>query len=399
MGHHSEAFIGIDTSKSGNAVAIAEGGRGGEVRYLGEFPATEAGTHKLVGKFAAKYNELTFCYEAGPTGYGLYRVIKSLGHECIVVAPSLTPRKPGERVKTNRRDAVSLARLSRAGELTAVWVPDERHEAMRDLSRARQAAKKDLQGKRQQISSLMLRLGRCYPGKKTWGPAYMKWLRSQKLEHGEQRMALEELLEGVRQEGERVERLEQAIREAVPEWSLVELVTAVQAMRGFDLIAAVGVVAETGDLSRFQNPRELMGYLGLAPSESSTGDSVKRGGITKAGNGRARRILVEAAWAYRHPARVGREKQAKVAAAPRSVREIAWKAQTRLCRRFRFLERKGKRRTVVATAVARELAAFIWAINREVMQNRQATSAGAVDRSSRECARPAHSPSVAIQIK
>jgi len=372
VGHHSEAFIGIDTSKSGNAVAIAEGGRGGEVRYLGEFPATEAGTHKLVGKFAAKYNKLTFCYEAGPTGYGLYRVIKSLGHECIVVAPSLTPRKPGERVKTNRRDAVSLARLSRAGELTAVWVPDERHEAMRDLSRARQAAKKDLQGKRQQISSLMLRLGRCYPGKKTWGPAHMTWLRSQKLKQREQRTALEELLEGVRQEGERVERLEQAIREAVPEWSLAELVTAVQAMRGFDLIAAAGVVAETGDLSRFQKPREFMGYLGLVPSESSTGDRVNRGGITKAGNGRARRLLVEAAWAYRHPARVGRVKQAKVAAAPRRVREIAWKAQTRLCRRFRLLERKGKRRPVVATAIARELAAFIWAINREVMQGRQA---------------------------
>jgi transposase len=212
-------------------------------------------------------------------------------------------------------------------------------------------------------------------------------------------MALEELLEGVRQEGERVERLEQAIREAIPEWSLVELVTAVQAMRGFDLIAAVGVMAETGDLSRFQNPRELMGYLGLTPTESSTGDSVKRGGITKAGNGRARRILVEAAWAYRHPARVSREKQAKVAAAPRRVREIAWKAQTRLCRRFRFLERKGKRRTVAATAVARELAAFVWAINREVMRNRQPTSSGAVGRSSRERARPAHSPSNAIQIK
>jgi transposase len=243
---------------------------------------------------------------------------------------------------------------------------------MRDLSRARQAAKKDLQGKRQQVSSLMLRLGRSYPGKKTWGPAHTKWLMSQKLEHREQRMALEELLEGVRQEGERVERLEQTIREAVPEWSLAELVTAVQAMRGFDLIAAAGVVAETGDLSRFQNPRELMGYLGLVPSESSTGNSVRRGGITKAGNARARRILVEAAWAYRHPARVGRDKQAKVAAAPRCVREIAWKAQTRLCRRFRFLERKGKRRTVAAVAVARELAAFIWAINREVMQNRQA---------------------------
>jgi len=195
----------------------------------------------------------------------------------------------------------------------------------------------------------------------------MKWLRSQKLEHREQRIALEELLEGVRQESERVERLEQAIREAVPEWSLAELVTALQAMRGFDLIAAVTIAAETGDLSRFQNPRELMGYLGLVPSESSTGDKVKRGGITKAGNGRARRILVESAWSYRYPPRVGRDKQPKVAAAPRRVREIAWNAQTRLCARFRSLVRKGKRPTIAATAIARELSAFIWAINREIM--------------------------------
>ena len=222
MRHHSEAFIGIDTSKSHNAVAIAEGVRGGEVRFLGEFPATEAAMRKLIAKLAAKYSRLTFCYEAGPTGYGLYRLIKSLGHECIVAAPSLIPKKPGDRVKTNRRDAVNLTKLLRAGELTAVWVPDEQHEAMRDLSRARQAAKKDLQGKRQQISSLMLRLGRCYPGKTTWGPAHMKWLMSQKLEYREQRMVLEELLQGIRQEGERVERLEQAIREAAPEWSLAE---------------------------------------------------------------------------------------------------------------------------------------------------------------------------------
>ena len=348
MRHHSEAFIGIDTSKSHNAVAIAEGVRGGEVRFLGEFPAIEAGMRKLIAKLAAKYNRLTFCYEAGPTGYGLYRLIKSLGHECIVVAPSLIPKKPGERVKTNRRDAISLAKLLRAGELTEVWVPDERHEAMRDLSRARLAANKDLQGKRQQISSLMLRLGRCYPGKTTWGPAH-----------------------GIRQEGERVERLEQAIREAVPEWSLAEVVTALQAMRGINLIAAVAILAEIGDLSRFQNPRELMAYLGLVPSESSTGDTVRRGGITKAGNGRARRILVEAAWSYRYPARVGREKQPKVAAAPRRVREIAWKAQTRLCGRFRSLLRKGKLPTVAVTAIARELSAFIWAINREVVANRQ----------------------------
>ena len=159
MGHHTEAFVGIDTSKLRNAVAIADSGRGGEVRYLGEFPATETAIQKLVAKLAAKYRHLTFCYEAGPTGYGLYRLLKNLGHECQVVAPSLVPKKAGDRVKTNRRDAISLAKLLRAGELTAVWVPDERHEAMRDLSRARQAVKKDLQGKRQQISSLMLRLG------------------------------------------------------------------------------------------------------------------------------------------------------------------------------------------------------------------------------------------------
>jgi transposase len=371
VGHHSEAFVGIDTSKSRNAIAIADGGRGGEVRYLGEFPATEAAIRKLVSRLAAKYLHLTLCYEAGPTGYWLCRLLTSLGHECQVVAPSLIPKKPGDRVKTNRRDAVSLAKLSRAGELTAVWVPDERHEAMRDLSRARQATMKDLQGKRQQISSLMLRLGRIYPGKTTWGPAHKRWLMTQKIEHREQRIAFEELLEGVRQESERVERLENAIREAVPEWSLAEVVASLQAMRGIDLIAAVGVLADIGDLSRFQNPRALMGYLGLVPSESSTGDKVKRGGITKAGNGRARRILVEAAWSYRYPPRVSRDKQPKIAAAPRRVREIAWKAQTRLCGRFRSLERKGKRRTVVATAIARELSAFIWAINRELMARRQ----------------------------
>ena len=197
-------------------------------------------------------------------------------------------------MKTNRRDAVGLVKLLRAGELTAVWVPDERHEAMRDLSRVREAARKDLKGKRQQVSSFMLRLGRHYPGKKTWGPAHMNWLMLQKLEHREQRIVLEELLGAVRQESERVERLEQTIRDAVPEWSLA--VTALQAMRGIDLVAAVTVLAEIGDLSRFQTPRELMGYLGLVPSESSTGETVNRGGITKAGNGRARRILVEAAW-------------------------------------------------------------------------------------------------------
>jgi len=366
MEQHSEVFVGIDTSKLRNAVALAEGGRSSEVRYLGEIDTTDAATRKLVAKLAAKYDKVTFCYEAGPTGYGLYRLIKSLGHNCIVVAPSLIPSKPGDRVKTNRRDALNLARLLRAGELTAVWVPDEHHEAIRDLSRAREAAVDDLKGKRQQVSSLLLRLGLHYPGKKTWGKAHRNWLASQKIAHREQRFVFEELLGAERQAQDRADRLEAAIRAAVPEWSLAEVVTALQAMRGIDLVSAVTVLAEIGDLSRFASPRELMGYLGLVPSERSTGDSVKRGPITKAGNRRARRILVEASWSYRHPPRVGREKQMKVEAASEPVRAIAWKAQTRLSGRFRALSKKGKRPTIVVTAIARELCGFIWAIHRAV---------------------------------
>jgi transposase len=283
-----------------------------------------------------------------------------------VAAPSLIPKKPGDRVKTNRRDAVNLAKLLRAGELTAVWVPDPRHEAMRELSRARGAAVEDLRGKRQQVSSLLLRQGLHYPGKKTWGKAHLTWLASQKLEHRERRIAFEEMMLAVRQAQERIARLEEAIRSALPEWSLAEMVTALMAMRGIDLISATTLLAEIGDLSRFQTARELMGYLGLVPSEDSTGDTVKRGPITKTGNRRARRTLVECSWSYQHPPRVGKEKQEKVAAAPRAVREIAWKAQCRLSARYRALIRRGKLKNVAVTAVARELVAFIWAIGREV---------------------------------
>jgi transposase len=366
VSNHSEAFVAFDSSKLHNAVAIAEAGRAGEVRFLGELDNTGAATAKLVRKLAGKYERLTFCYEAGPTGYGLYRHIKSLGHECIVVAPSLIPKKPGDRVKTNRRDALGLVKLLRAGELTAVWVPDERHEAMRDLSRARGAAVEDLRGKRQQVSSFLLRHGLHYPGKKTWSKTHMSWLAGQRFEHPEQRIAFEEMLLAIRQAQDRIERLEQAIRAAVPDWSLAEVVTALMAMRGIDLVAATTFLAEIGDLSRFQTPRELMAYLGLVPSEESTGDTVKRGPITKTGNRRARRILVECSWSYQHPPRVGKEKQEKVAAAPPAVREVAWKAQHRLYTRYRALTRRGKLKTVAVTAVARELAGFIWAISREV---------------------------------
>jgi transposase len=367
MSEHSVAYVALDTSKLHNAVAIAEAGREGEVRYLGEIDNTTAATARLVRKLSAKHAHLTFCYEAGPTGYGLYRQLTELGHECIVAAPSLIPRKPGDRVKTNRRDALSLAKQLRAGDLAAVWVPDPRHEAMRELTRARGAAQRDLQAKGQQVSSLLLRLGRHYPARKTWGKAHMKWLAGQKLEHLEQRLALEEMLLAVRQATDRVQRLEQAIRAAVPDWSLAPLVTALMALRGVDFIAATTLLAEIGDLSRFRTPRELMAWLGLVPSEHSTGERVRRGAITKTGNRRARRMLIQCAWSYRHPPRVGSDKLAKVAAAPEAVREIAWKAQTRLTARYRALCRAGKLDVVAITAVARELAAFIWAIARAVV--------------------------------
>ena len=212
MSEHSVAYVALDTSKLHNAVAIAEGGRDGEVRYLGEIDNTAEATARLVRKLSAKHAHLTFCYEAGPTGYGLYRQVTGLGHDCIVAAPSLIAQKPGDRVKTNRRDALTLAKQLRAGDLTAVWVPDARHEAMRELTRARGAAKRDQQAKGQQVSSLLLRLGRPYPGRKTWGKAHMSWLAGQKLEHLEQRLALEEMLLAVRQAADRVQRLEQAIR-------------------------------------------------------------------------------------------------------------------------------------------------------------------------------------------
>jgi len=366
MRDHSEAFVAFDTSKLRNAVAIADAGRSGEVRFVGEIDNTAAATSKLVKKLASKYGRLSFCYEAGPTGYGLYRQITGLGHDCIVVAPSLIPKKAGDRVKTNRRDALGLATQFRAGELTAVWVPDPRHEAMRDLTRARGAAVEDLRRKRQHISSFLLRLGLHYTGKKTWSRTHMKWLASQKLAHAEQRIGFEEMLLAVRQAEERIARLEEAIRAAVPDWSLAAVVDALMAMRGIDLVSATAFLAEIGDLSRFRTPRELMAFLGLVPSEYSTGDKVKRGGITKTGNRRARCILAECSWAYRHPPRVGKDKQARVAAAPRVVREIAWKAQHRLYSRYRALTRRGKLKTVVITAIARELAGFIWAINRAI---------------------------------
>jgi len=362
---YSECFVGLDVAKARNAVAIAEPGRSGEVRYLGEIDSAPEAMQRLVRRLGKRHGRLHFCYEAGCTGYGLYRQIKALGHQCTVVAPSLIPTKAGERRKTNRIDATKLARLMRAGELSAVWVPDEAHEAMRDLVRTRHAAAKSLRAKRQHVTSFLLRHGRWYP-RKAWGSTHARWLAAQSFAHTAQTAAFHDMVEAVRCAEQRLARLEALIGEFVPQWSLAPVAKALQAVRGVDFIAAVAFLAEVGDLSRFANPRQLMAYLGMTPSEASTGDDVKRGPITKTGNSQARRILVESAWTYRFAPKVGARKLVKVSAAPDKVQAIAWKAQMRLTQRYRMLARRGKKANVVAVAVARELAGFLWAIAREM---------------------------------
>lgn len=364
MEHFTEVFVGIDVAKARNAIAVADGVRGGEVRYLGEFDADEATMRRVVKRLATKHGCVHFCYEAGPTGYGLYRLIRSMGYECMVVAPSLIPQRPGDQVKTNRRDAIGLARLLRAGELTAVWVPDEDHEAMRDLVRARTAAVETLRVHRQHITSFMLKHGRTFPRKTHWTMRYMRWLQEQHFDHPAHQIALQEMVDAVRIAGERIRRIEKAIEEFLPSWSLERLVRALQALRGVDLVVAVTFAAEVGDITRFESPRQLMGYLGLVPSERSTGATVKRGGISKAGNSRMRHMLVESAWTYRHPPRIGVKKLYIHEHVSPAVREIAWKVQSRLTSRYRKLSARGKRTTVVCMAVARELAAFMWSVGR-----------------------------------
>ncbi len=362
----TEAFVGIDAAKLRNAVAIAEEGRDGEIRYLGEVDATAESMRRLLAKLASKYERLHCCYEAGPTGYGLHRQITELGHDCIVVAPSLIPRKPSDRIKTNRRDAMSLARLLRAGELTAVWVPDPAHEAMRGLVRARTAAVETVRVHKQQVGAFLLRHHRIFPRKKNWGARYRRWLEQQSFEHAADQIVLQEYIEGVRLAEERLGRLERTIEEFVPSWKLAPIVEALQALRGVDLVVAVTFVVEIGDIRRFESPRQLMGYLGLVPEERSTGETIRRGSITKMGNARLRQLLVESAWTYRYPPRVGAKKLQKLERVPPKVREIAWKAQVRLSARYRAFAARGKKLTVACTAIARELAGFMWAVAREV---------------------------------
>jgi len=367
MGDYSGAFVAFDVAKAKHAIAIAEGERSGEVRFVGEIENTPATIARTIKKLAGRYGRLQFCYEAGPTGYGLYRQIRELGHDCVVVAPALIPQRPGERVKTNRRDAVTLARLHRAGELTGVWVPDTKHEAIRDLVRAREAAGDDHRRKRQQLLSFLLRHGRLYTGGRDhWTQMHRRWLAHQSFEHPAQQIVFQEGVDAIADAEQRLRRIEKKLAGIVQSWSMAPVVAAYQAMRGASFLVAVTFAAEIGDVRRFDTPRQLMAFLGLVPGERSTGNTVRRTGLTLAGNRRARRVLIEAAWTYRFPARVSQALRARLEGLPKAVREIAWKAQIRLCARYRRLNAAGKKRPVVVAAIASEIAAFLWAIGREV---------------------------------
>ncbi|WP_243700328.1 IS110 family transposase [Paracoccus versutus] len=342
---------------------MAQGERGGEVRHWGPVPHRLDHVRKLVEKLGAGGARLRFCYEAGPCGYGLHRQLLEMGHDCIVVAPSLIPLKAGDRVKTDRRDAAMLAKLHRAGELTAVWVPDAAHEAMRDLVRARAAMR--VTGKaRQNLQGFLLRHGRIYPDRKGWTGAYRRWLALVRFTHPAQQIVLQDYIDAVADAEARVERLTGQIADLLPQWSLAPVVEAVQAMRGVGFIVAVTVVAEVGDFNRFDNPRQLMAYLGLTPSEHSSGASVRRGGITKAGSGLARRVLIEGAWSCRMQARVSPKLLARLEALPQATspgRDSSGCASDPA-----IWLRQEKPRWGVTRAIAREMAGFIWAIAKMV---------------------------------
>ena len=357
-------FVGLDVHKATVCVSVAESGRRGEVRQIGVFENRPEVLSRMATRLGKNGRRLSFCYEAGPCGYGLQRLLTDAGHECVVVAPSLIPIKAGDRVKTDRRDATMLAKLHRAGELTTIWVPDHAHEAMRDLLRARATAVGMLSKARQHLQGFLLRHERVYHGPRAWTLAYRRWLTTVRFEHPAQQIVLQDYIHAVQDAETRRDRLTDQIEELLPSWSMAPVVAALQAMRGVALVAAVTVVAEVGDFRRFANPRQLMAYLGLVPSEHSSGGSVRRGGITKAGNALARRVLIEGAWTYRMSARVSRTINRRLEPLSAEIRDIAWKAQVRLCARYRRLVASGKAKVVVTTAIAREMVGFIWAIAR-----------------------------------
>ena len=363
------AYVGLDVHKETIAISVADSRRQEPV-YEGEIANTPKRVERKIQQLSERYGGglLQFVYEAGPCGYGLYRQLLASGHDVQVVAPSRIPKAPGERIKTDRRDAIKLARLARSGDLTPVWVPDTEQEAMRDLTRARDDMKAQERKARQQLNAFVLRHGHHWPkGRSRWTQTHFNWLESLRFEHDWQQVVLQEYIDAVKAATRRVSDMTTQMERALPQWSLAPVVEALVALRGIDKLAAMVLMAELGDISRFDSPRQLMGFLGLVPSEHSSGSRRRQGAITLTGNSHARRMLVESAWSYRFPACQTGHLKRKAANAPEEARAIAWKAQKRLCGRYRDLTRAGKNTKLVCVAVARELAGFIWDIVCRVM--------------------------------
>lgn len=364
-------YLGLDVHAENIAVALAEAGRDGEVRNHGLISSDLHAVEKLLRKLGHPQKELRVCYEAGPCGFVLARRLKQLGIDCAVVAPSLTPKGSGDKIKTDRRDARLLARLHRAGELTAVHVPDERDEAIRDLCRARTDAVHDLRDVRHQLKAFLLRNGYRYTEKTSWSQAHLRYLRELVLPHAAMKIVLEEYLQAIDAATERIERLETHMKALLEEWHLAPVVKALMGLRGYQTVAAMITVSEIGDIHRFAHPRQLMAYLGLVPSERSSGGSRAQGSITKCGNGHLRWIFNECAQHYRLPPKVSSQLSARQEAIAkehrRAVQELSWRCQNRLHEKGRKLAARGKTRQKVQTALARELSAFVWELMRLTM--------------------------------
>lgn len=354
-------YIGLDVHKESIAVAIAPGDST-EVRVYGIIGGTLDAIDSVIKKLTHENVELKFVYEAGPCGYVLYRHLKGKGFSCIVVAPSLIPKKASDRVKTDRRDAQQLARLFRAGELTPIYVPDQEDEAIRDLVRARAGTMVGQRKARQRLKGFLLRLGFRYTGKSSWTEAHKRYLSRLVLGQPVQQIVFQEYIEAINLHTEQLERLTKAMEHALTGWKWEPVVRALMSMRGIDVITGMTLVAEAGDMSRFDNARQLMHFFGLTSAEHTSGDKRRQGGITKCGNSHCRRVLTEAAHHYRLKPKVAESLQKRQEKQSKEVRAISWKAQERLHYRYRALGMNRKKSVVAVTAVARELTGFVWAI-------------------------------------
>lgn len=362
MNHDNTVFVGLDVHQHSIVAAYAVGL--GEVQSLGQVGVRDCDIDRLCTRMQSKASQVRFVYEAGPCGYGLHRHLTSKGFACMVCAPSLIAKKSGDRVKTDRRDAEKLVRLLRMDDLSAVHVPDTRDEAFRDLVRAWGAAKEDLRRAKQRLKSFLLVHGVRYTGSADWREAHRRYLSKFVFPEPWSQMAFEEHRRSIDDRLAQCQRLEQVLRDAAPQWRFYPVIQALQALRGVQFTVALGVIAEVGDLSRFDRPRQLMAWLGIVSSEYSSGTQKRQGGITKSGNGYARRLLIEAAWSYRYIPKVSTIIQKRHEGLPKPIIDRAWDAQLRLCKRYRKLTQAGKHKNVAVVAVARELSAFMWDIGR-----------------------------------